>query len=142
MTAKEAARTIATHLLPGATAAITRGAKTTLVATRSPMNMRRGLSEEKGTEEEAIAIKEHAIYVGEHAQLDDGSDLNNKLGPVVDTNGAGDAFVGGYLAAVVAGYPFDSTQAVESGHFAAGIAVRCRGAVWEEPRLLPSPKSL
>jgi len=168
MTARDAAKTIGTHLLlPGATVAVTRGANTTLIATRSPISTRRDCSEEEEEEEEeeegndatAITIKEYPIYVGDHEQqgnngqkiaiktgndgcIVDNDDLDYKLGPVVDTNGAGDAFVGGYLAAIAAGHSLDSNQAVESGHFAAGIAVRCRGAVWEGSRLLPSPKPL
>eukprot|EP00466_Bigelowiella_natans_P012966 jgi/Bigna1/146096/aug1.108_g20804 len=149
------------------TTAVTRGANTTLIATRSPISTRRDCSEEEEEEEEeeegndatAITIKEYPIYVGDHEQqgnngqkiaiktgndgcIVDNDDLDYKLGPVVDTNGAGDAFVGGYLAAIAAGHSLDSNQAVESGHFAAGIAVRCRGAVWEGSRLLPSPKPL
>eukprot|EP00466_Bigelowiella_natans_P016876 jgi/Bigna1/80313/fgenesh1_pg.70_\ len=152
--------------------AVTRGANTTLIATRSPISTRRFNNsrdcleeeeeeekEEEGNDATAITIKEYPIYVGDHEQqgnngqkiaiktgndgcIVDNDDLDYKLGPVVDTNGAGDAFVGGYLAAIAAGHSLDSNQAVESGHFAAGIAVRCRGAVWEGSRLLPSPKPL
>jgi len=62
------------------------------------------------------------------------------LGPVVDTNGAGDAFVGGFLAALLP-YPqrpdiHSLKSVVDAGHYAAGIAVRCRGNIWVRQRVI------
>jgi adenosine kinase len=46
---------------------------------------------------------------------------------LVDVNGAGDAFVGGLLAALVKGH--DIEAAVHAGHYAAGVIVRVSGTV-------------
>jgi len=44
---------------------------------------------------------------------------------IVDSNGAGDAFVGGFLAALVKGLPLE--QCVLAGHYAAGVILRVSG---------------
>ena len=44
---------------------------------------------------------------------------------LVDTNGAGDAFVGGFLSQVVAGK--DVAEAVRAGHYAATVVVQRSG---------------
>jgi len=46
---------------------------------------------------------------------------------IVDSNGAGDAFVGGFLAGVVKGAPLD--VCVRAGHYAAGVILRVSGCV-------------
>ncbi|KAJ2785690.1 adenosine kinase [Coemansia javaensis] len=56
-----------------------------------------------------------------------------------DTNGAGDAFVGGFLAQYVQGEPVD--VCVEAGHWLAGQIVRQVGASYPDgaARFVPSP---
>ena len=49
---------------------------------------------------------------------------------IVDSNGAGDAFVGGFLAGLIKGG--DLEQCVYAGHYAAGVILR----VCELSRLL------
>jgi len=44
---------------------------------------------------------------------------------IVDSNGAGDAFVGGFLAGVVRGAPLE--VCVQAGHYAAGVILRVSG---------------
>jgi len=43
----------------------------------------------------------------------------------VDSNGAGDSFVGGFLAGVVRGVPLEAC--VTAGHYAAGVILRVSG---------------
>eukprot|EP01061_Rhynchopus_euleeides_P036864 TRINITY_DN622_c0_g1_i1.p2 TRINITY_DN622_c0_g1~~TRINITY_DN622_c0_g1_i1.p2 ORF type:complete len:333 (+),score=170.20 TRINITY_DN622_c0_g1_i1:70-1068(+) len=51
-----------------------------------------------------------------------------KVDAVVDTNGAGDAFVGGFLAKFCAGA--DMETAVQTGHKAAGRIISVSGCAW------------
>jgi len=44
---------------------------------------------------------------------------------IVDTNGAGDSFVGGFLAGLVRGAPLEAC--VHAGHYAAGVILRVSG---------------
>jgi len=44
---------------------------------------------------------------------------------IVDTNGAGDAFVGGFIAQLILGKPI--AEAVRCGHYAAGVIIRRSG---------------
>jgi len=44
---------------------------------------------------------------------------------IVDSNGAGDAFVGGFLAGVVRGVPLEAC--VQAGHYSAGVILRVSG---------------
>ena len=44
---------------------------------------------------------------------------------IVDTNGAGDAFVGGFLAGLIRGRPLKAC--VDEGHRAAGLVIRESG---------------
>jgi len=46
---------------------------------------------------------------------------------IVDSNGAGDAFVGGFLAGLVRGAPLE--VCVQAGHYAAGVILRVSGCV-------------
>jgi len=48
---------------------------------------------------------------------------------IVDSNGAGDAFVGGFLAGLVKGLPLE--QCVLAGHYAAGVILRVSGCALE-----------
>jgi adenosine kinase len=50
---------------------------------------------------------------------------------LVDTNGAGDAFVGGFLASLLAGQELD--QNVEAGHFAARFIIQQSGCQLVKP---------
>jgi len=121
ISAREAAEEIALLLKPGGTVAITRGREPTLIATNNY------------TPKSPVIITEHPVVNSEPV---------SKMGPVVDTNGAGDAFVGGYLAAIVKGHLPMSPVPVEAGHHTAGIAVRCHGSVWDGLReeTCPRPK--
>jgi len=55
--------------------------------------------------------------------------LNREL--LVDTNGAGDAFVGGFLARLAAGFPI--LECVRSGHYAARVIIQ-RGGCTTPPQ--------
>ena len=50
---------------------------------------------------------------------------------LVDTNGAGDAFVGGFLAQLVLGQ--DVAKAVDAGHYAARQIIQVSGTTLEKP---------
>jgi adenosine kinase len=53
---------------------------------------------------------------------------------IVDSNGAGDSFVGGFLAGVVRGAPLE--VCVQAGHYAAGVILRVSGcAISGKPAL-------
>mmetsp|Transcript_8309 Transcript_8309/g.11778 ORF Transcript_8309/g.11778 Transcript_8309/m.11778 type:complete len:377 (-) Transcript_8309:148-1278(-) len=128
----DAVESIAKRLQPGSTLAVTRGSKSTIVASvkASPSSVRSPSSAiECGTRNSGSSKNLKYIEVTEHSVRK--LSALEVLGPVVDTNGAGDAFVGGYLAALIAGHAMNSKSAVEAGHFAAGIAVRCTGSVWD-----------
>lgn len=47
---------------------------------------------------------------------------------IVDTNGAGDAFVGGFLAQLARGQPV--AECVRAGHYAAGVVIRRSGCTF------------
>ena len=47
---------------------------------------------------------------------------------IVDTNGAGDAFVGGFLAYLAKGK--DLEAAVQAGHYAAGVIIQHSGCTF------------
>ena len=49
---------------------------------------------------------------------------------LVDTNGAGDAFVGGFLSQLVAGK--DLAEGVRAGNFAANVVIQQNGATYPE----------
>ena len=49
---------------------------------------------------------------------------------LVDTNGAGDAFVGGFLSVIVKGG--DIAAAVAAGHWAAGVIIQRSGCTFPE----------
>ena len=50
---------------------------------------------------------------------------------LVDTNGAGDAFVGGFLAQLVLGK--DVAKAVDAGHYAARHIIQVSGTTLDKP---------
>jgi len=47
---------------------------------------------------------------------------------IVDTNGAGDSFVGGYLAALALGKSL--AESVQAGHYVAGECIKCSGVTF------------
>lgn len=49
---------------------------------------------------------------------------------IVDTNGAGDAFVGGFLAQLARGLPL--AECVRAGHWAAGVVIQRSGCTFPE----------
>ena len=49
---------------------------------------------------------------------------------IVDTNGAGDSFVGGFLAGVAKGASFE--EAIKAGHYAAGVVIQHDGCTFPE----------
>lgn len=49
---------------------------------------------------------------------------------IVDTNGAGDAFVGGFLSQLVKGKPVE--KCVDAGHFLANLVIQRSGATFPE----------
>ncbi|KAI9836319.1 MAG: adenosine kinase [Thelocarpon superellum] len=61
---------------------------------------------------ERVTVKEYAVKTIPAAEID-------------DTNGAGDAFAGGFLAGIIQGKDLDT--AVEMGHWLAGLSIRCLG---------------
>jgi sugar/nucleoside kinase (ribokinase family) len=73
-------------------------------------------------------------------------DLKSQGLKVVDTNGAGDAFAGGFMGALVAGYSLD--KAIEAGHIMGAMCVqqvrfrsyqkRMNGRLMALSRLVPS----
>jgi 2-dehydro-3-deoxygluconokinase len=80
----------------------------------------------------ASGVREVAVKNGEAVALaSDGRTLfqiaAERVGNVVDTTAAGDAFNGGYLAARIAG--LDIERAVRAGHRLAGAVVQHRGAI-------------
>ena len=89
---------LASRLARGGRAIVTRGADATLVADYN-------------------GVREHSVRIPVHVDA---------LGSVLDTNGAGDAFVGGFLAAASQG--LDEAASVAVGHWAAGVTVRSTGA--------------
>jgi ribokinase len=100
---REAALTVAQQLAPRGRVLVTRGRQPTLVATN-----------------------EKAFPTIREFEVDPDARVAN-IGPVIDTNGAGDAFAGGFLAGdVVWGLPL--AKAVTLGHVAAGVTVRRHGA--------------
>ena len=54
---------------------------------------------------------------------------------IIDTNGAGDAFTGGFLAALAAGKTL--TVSCEVGHWAAGIIIGHSGCVFDHKLKCP-----
>lgn len=53
-----------------------------------------------------------------------------KVANVVDTTGAGDSFVGGFLSKLVLGY--DEATCVDAGHYAASVVIQAEGAIYPE----------
>ncbi|MEE6512080.1 hypothetical protein FKM82_019002 [Ascaphus truei] len=49
---------------------------------------------------------------------------------IVDTNGAGDAFVGGFLSQLV--YERPSEECIRAGHYAANVVIRRSGCTFPE----------
>lgn len=87
---------------------ITQGASSTIVASNSPAAL--GLSE---------SPKVYAVGKLESSQI-------------VDTNGAGDAFAGGFLGARGLGKSVD--EAVEVGHKMGAMCVQCSGPTFRFPK--------
>jgi adenosine kinase len=56
----------------------------------------------------------------------------NRVAPesIVDTNGAGDAFVGGFLSQIVAGKGVD--EAVRAGNYAASVIIQRSGCTYPD----------
>eukprot|EP00465_Bigelowiella_longifila_P002498 CAMPEP_0185273034 /NCGR_PEP_ID=MMETSP1359-20130426/48643_1 /TAXON_ID=552665 /ORGANISM="Bigelowiella longifila, Strain CCMP242" /LENGTH=371 /DNA_ID=CAMNT_0027865525 /DNA_START=109 /DNA_END=1221 /DNA_ORIENTATION=- len=61
---------------------------------------------------------------------------------IVDTNGAGDAFVGGFLSQLIAGHP--SEICVDAGHFASQTIIQTSGTAlpYENPSYCPKNATL
>jgi len=57
----------------------------------------------------------------------------NKVDNIVDTNGAGDAFAGGFLGAFVAGKSID--ESVEAGHKLGSMCVQQIGPQYQWPKV-------
>lgn len=53
-----------------------------------------------------------------------------KVANVVDTTGAGDSFVGGFLSQLALGY--DEATCVSAGHYAASVVIQVEGAIYPE----------
>ncbi len=49
---------------------------------------------------------------------------------IVDTNGAGDAFVGGFMSAYIKGQPL--ARCVDAGHYVAGVVIRRSGPTYPD----------
>ncbi|ELK29090.1 Adenosine kinase [Myotis davidii] len=49
---------------------------------------------------------------------------------IIDTNGAGDAFVGGFLSQLVYDKPL--TECIRAGHYAASVIIRRTGCTFPE----------
>ncbi|XP_074152881.1 adenosine kinase isoform X1 [Sminthopsis crassicaudata] len=56
--------------------------------------------------------------------------LDQNQSEIVDTNGAGDAFVGGFLSQLVADRPL--TECIRAGHYAASIIIKRSGCTFPE----------
>ncbi|XP_072484212.1 adenosine kinase isoform X5 [Notamacropus eugenii] len=56
--------------------------------------------------------------------------LDQDQSEIVDTNGAGDAFVGGFLSQLVADRPL--TECIRAGHYAASIIIKRSGCTFPE----------
>ncbi|KNC46749.1 adenosine kinase [Thecamonas trahens ATCC 50062] len=69
--------------------------------------------------EETIVAKDGAVTTYAVDKIEDDK--------IIDTNGAGDAFVGGFLAALAKGQ--DIAACVEAGHVAARMIIQCSGIV-------------
>jgi len=54
--------------------------------------------------------------------------LLSKKEEIVDANGAGDAFVGGFLAQLILGKSI--AECVRAGHYSAGVILRVSGCVF------------
>ena len=52
----------------------------------------------------------------------------SKVSKVVDTTGAGDSFVGGYLSGLIRGE--DEAECVAAGHYAASVVIQRVGATY------------
>lgn len=56
--------------------------------------------------------------------------LDQNQEEIVDTNGAGDAFVGGFLSQLVSNKPL--TECIRAGHYAASVIIRRTGCTFPE----------
>ncbi|XP_036784497.1 adenosine kinase isoform X1 [Manis pentadactyla] len=56
--------------------------------------------------------------------------LDQKQEEIVDTNGAGDAFVGGFLSQLITDKPL--TECIRGGHYAASVIIRRTGCTFPE----------
>ncbi|XP_020861783.1 adenosine kinase isoform X1 [Phascolarctos cinereus] len=56
--------------------------------------------------------------------------LDQNQSEIVDTNGAGDAFVGGFLSQLVADQPL--TECIRAGHYAASVIIKRSGCTFPE----------
>ncbi|XP_069741380.1 adenosine kinase-like isoform X2 [Narcine bancroftii] len=56
--------------------------------------------------------------------------LDIKQDDIVDTNGAGDAFVGGFLSQLLYGHPLE--ECIRGGHYAANVIIRRSGCTFPE----------
>ncbi|XP_008579868.1 PREDICTED: adenosine kinase, partial [Galeopterus variegatus] len=56
--------------------------------------------------------------------------LDQNQEEIIDTNGAGDAFVGGFLSQLVSDKPL--TECIRGGHYAASIIIRRTGCTFPE----------
>ncbi|XP_072347742.1 adenosine kinase-like isoform X3 [Scyliorhinus torazame] len=56
--------------------------------------------------------------------------LDIKQDEIVDTNGAGDAFVGGFLSQLVYDHPLE--KCIQAGHYAANVIIRRSGCTFPE----------
>ena len=63
-----------------------------------------------------------------HAQIQSYPVIEVPKEKLVDTNGAGDAFVGGFLSQLVAGKPVP--ECVRAGNFAANVCIQRSGATF------------
>jgi ribokinase len=85
----------------------------------------------KGVGAAVITLGEKGVLYHDHARSVHVAAYH--AGPVVETTGAGDAFNGGFAAALVRG--FDPVEAVKFGNATAGISVTRAGTAPSMPSL-------
>ncbi|CAL8284796.1 unnamed protein product [Arctogadus glacialis] len=74
--------------------------------------------------------KEHTIMAQSDNKIDTFPVLKIDPKDIVDTNGAGDAFVGGFLSQLVQEKPLE--RSVEAGHYSANVVIRRSGCTFPE----------
>jgi adenosine kinase len=80
------------------------------------------------TVQQQSSANDHPADVGHSIQIEEFPALNIPTGNFVDTDGAGDAFAGGFMAAFVCDFSFH--KCIQYGLFAASIIIQQKGCTF------------